>query len=230
MRGWESLPGALVGCTRGLPGLAGRTRASVRTTGTLRRQQAAETAGERIIAAGWRRAAGRRPSGSWKALTIRSVAAGAGVNERTVYRHFTNERGLRDAVMHRMEQHAGIDLDGMQLDDVAGVAARIFRHVSSYPPSSKPPLDPTLTEANLRQRGALHDAVEGWTSDWTPTESASVAALLDVLWSVASYERLAVDWQMSSDQAIDTLTWAIGLVAEAVRAGRRPAPEPSASR
>ena len=37
----------------------------------------------------------------WKKLTVRAVADRAGVNERTVYRYFGSERGLRDAV-HRI--------------------------------------------------------------------------------------------------------------------------------
>ena len=86
------------------------------------------------------------------------------MNERTVYRYFGNERGLRDAVMHRLEQEAGIELEGMRLEDIAGIAARIFGHVSSYPPRSKPPLDPTLTDANLRQKNALLAALRA-TSD-----------------------------------------------------------------
>jgi hypothetical protein len=46
--------------------------------------------------------------------------------------------------------------------------------------------------------------------------------MLDVLWSVAAYERLVVDWQLDREQAIRSITWVIGLVEEAVRKGRRP--------
>jgi AcrR family transcriptional regulator len=158
----------------------------------------------------------------WRALTIRGVAQEAGVAERTVYRYFTNERGLRDAVMHRMEEEAGIELTGLGLDDIAGVAARIFAHVSSFPSEPRPALDPTLTEANLRQREALHDALAETTSEWPAEDAAAVAALFDVLWSVGAYQRLVADWQLDPAQAARTLTWAIGLVGDAVRAGRRP--------
>ena len=158
----------------------------------------------------------------WGAVTIRGVAHEAGVNERTVYRYFTNERGLRDAVMHRMEQEAGIDLVGMGLDDIGGVAARVFAYVSTFPFEPRAPLDPTLTEANLRQRDALHSALRAWTSDWPAQDAAGVAAALDVLWSVGAYERLTADWQMDHAEAVRTLTWAIELVTEAVRNGRRP--------
>src|SRR5580698_7026905 len=96
--------------------------------GTLRRRRAAETR-ERIIAAGSELLHGSSVR-DWRGLTIRAVADRAGVNERTVYRHFTNEQGLRDAVMQQFEDDAGIDLRGMQLEDVADVMARIFAHVS----------------------------------------------------------------------------------------------------
>jgi AcrR family transcriptional regulator len=186
----------------------------------LRRQRAIETR-ERIVAAGCRLLHNSSIRDS-RALTIRGVAERAGVNERTVYRYFGNERGLRDAVMHRLEQEAGIDLDGMRLDDIADIAARIFAHVSSYPLHSKPPLDPTLTDANLRQRTALFGALDDWTAEWSDSERNASAALFDVLWNVATYERLVSEWQMDRDQAIRTVTWAIGLVREAVCAGRRP--------
>ena len=46
--------------------------------------------------------------------------------------------------------------------------------------------------------------------------------MFDVLWSVASYERLVVDWQIESERAIRGITWVIELVEEAVRSGRGP--------
>lgn len=186
----------------------------------VRRQQALETR-ERIVEAGCtilRKSSIR----DWRALTMRGVAEAAGVNERTVYRYFGNERGLRDAVMNRLEEKSGIKLDGMQLEDVAGIAARIFTQVSSYPARPKPPLDPTLTDANHRQRDALFAALADDTADWSAADRTSAAALLDVLWSVATYERLVTDWEMGRDQAVATVTWAIGLVEDAVREGRRP--------
>ena len=157
---------------------------------------------------------------------MRGVAEQAGVNERTVYRYFGNERGLRDAVMHRLEQAAGIDLEGMRLDDVAAVAGRILAHVSSYPLQPKPPLDPTLADANFRQRQALFGALHDWTFAWSDADRTAVAAMLDVLWSVATYERLAGDWEIERVHAIDAVTWTIGLIEEAIRDGRRPAGAP----
>lgn len=191
-----------------------------RYDGTLRRQQVAERR-ERILAAG-SELLHRSPIRDWHALTIRAVAEQAGVNERTVYRYFKNERGLRDAVMQRIEEEAGIDLASLRLENVAEAAAQIFEHVASYPQEQRPPLDPTLTEAGQRQRRALLAAVKSRTATWPEADRVTVAAVLDVLWSVASYERLVLDWQLDRKQAIQGVTWVVGLIEEAVRKGRRP--------
>jgi AcrR family transcriptional regulator len=186
----------------------------------LRRAQAASTR-DRIIEAACALLRGSTIR-NWRSLTIRAVADEAGVNERTVYRYFSNERGLRDAVMRHMEEEAGIELSGLGLEDIAEVARRIFTQVSSFQFEPRPPLEPTLTEASLRQREALHDALAPWTADWAAEDAAAVAALFDVLWSVGAYERLVADWQLDRERATEVLTWAIGLVADAVRRDDHP--------
>jgi AcrR family transcriptional regulator len=193
----------------------------------LRAERAAQTH-DRIVAAGADlvRSTSIR---DWRAVTIRAVADRAGVNERTVYRHFANERSLRDAVMHELEQEVGIDLEGLELDDVGDAAARIFGLVASYPLDAPPPLDPTLAEANRRQHEALLGAVAQHAAGWSSADRTLAAATLDVLWGVASYERLVNDWQFDPDEAVRAITWAIGLVAEGVREDRRP-PRPRRSR
>ena len=199
---------------------AAPVRARRRYDSTRRRAQAARTR-ESIVTAAAELLRGSSVR-DWRAVTVRAVAERAGVNERTVYRHFANERALRDAVLHRMEEDAGIDLAEMGLGDVADVAARIFRHVSAYPVDPRAPLDPTLVEANRRQHDALLAAVSDAAAAWPPADRAAAAAMFDVLWAVGSYERLVLDWQLDREDAIRAITWVIGLVEDAVRTGRRP--------
>jgi AcrR family transcriptional regulator len=187
---------------------------------TLRRKRAAETR-DRIVGAGAELV--RKSSiRDWRTVTIRAVADRAGVNERTVYRHFNSERALRDAVMQRLEQEVGVDLRQLELEDIASVTARIFRHVSAYPLDRQRPLDPTLVEANVRQHDALLAAVDARASGWPVEDRTLAAAVFDVCWGVASYERLVVDWQLPPAEAIRAITWVIALVEDAVREGRRP--------
>lgn len=186
----------------------------------LRRQRAAETR-ERIIAAG-AELLHEFPVWDWHALTVRGVARRAGVNERTVYRHFSNERELRDAVFARLQEEAQVDLQGLELDGLRDLTTRILEFVSSFPLEPRTPRDPTLTAAGRRQREALVAAVAPLTRDWPERDRALAAAMLDVLWSVTAYERLVADWKLDPKEAIRGVTWVIGLVEEAIREGRGP--------
>lgn len=205
--------------------MEGRTTlpsASTRSYDNTRRQQQATATRERIVTAGTK-LVHRSSVRDWGGLTFRAVAELAGVNERTVYRHFENERGLRDAVMHRIEEEAGIDLTAMRLDDIVDVAARIADQVATFQRSTRRRnLDPTLSDADRRQREALRRAVTATAGDWSAADQETAAAVFDVLWNVSALERLAGTWQMDREQAIQAVTWAIGLVERAVRNGERP--------
>lgn len=187
---------------------------------TLRRERAAETR-ERILEAGCELVQ-EVSIRDWRGVTMRAVAERARVNERTVYRHFSNERGLRDAVMRRLEEQAGISLDGLQLDEVPDVAARIIATIASHPREPRPELDPTLTEAGQREREALRQAVAAAADGWSDEQRRVAAAMLDVLLAVATYERLAGDWELDPEQAIAGVRWVADLIGAAVREGDRP--------
>jgi AcrR family transcriptional regulator len=181
----------------------------------LRRQRAAETR-DRIVTAGSELLHGL-PIWNWSALTVRAVAKRAATNERTVYRYFATERELRDAVMQRLEAEAGVKLDGLRLEDVADAAARIFEYASSFPFAPRTARDPTVAAANQRQREALLAAVRPWTDGWIDVDDVIAAAILDMLWSVVSFEHLVVDWEIDPKEAIRGITWVIDLVEDAIR-------------
>ena len=187
----------------------------------LRRQRSAETR-ERIIAAGAEILHGF-PVWNWRGLTVRRVAERAGVTARTVYRHFATERELRQAVMARLEQEAGVELDNLKLEGVQKFAARILEYVSSFPFEPRTTLnDATLSGASARQHRALLAAVKPSTEGWSEGDRTIAAGMLDVVWNVMSYERLVGDWGLAPEQATRGVTWVIGLVEEAIRSGRRP--------
>jgi len=196
------------------------TRERRRYDSTLRQARAAATR-DRIVAAATELLRGS-PIRDWHAVTIRAVAARAGVNERTVYRHFANERALRDAVMQRFESESGIDLARLQLGDVGDAAARIFAVVSRYPLEPRRALDPTFAEVNQRQHDALLGAVAAGAPEWSEADRRLAAAMLDVFWSVGAYERLVVDWELDHDDAVHGITWVLDLVTAAIRDGRAP--------
>ncbi len=160
----------------------------------------------------------------WQGLTVRAVAERAGVSERTVFRHFDNERGLRDAVMRRLEEQAGVDLGQLEADDIPRVVARAIEAIAAHPLPPKAPLDPTLSDASRRQHAALLGALAPHTEDWSDRDRTVAAATLDVLWGLATYERLAADWDLDPADASAGAAWVAALVVEAVQSGRRPPP------
>ncbi|HEX4018790.1 MAG TPA: helix-turn-helix domain-containing protein [Frankiaceae bacterium] len=175
----------------------------------IRRRQADQTR-ERILAAGVELVRGF-DSWDWNGLTFRAVAQQAGVGERTVYRHFPNERGLRDAIMTRLGEEAGVDYGRLSLADVGEVASRMFRSLGSFAVSdvSSPPDDPTFIAVDRDRREALIRAVAESKPGTPAQEQLRLAAALDVLWGVPSYDRLVAAWGMTADEAVGVLAWAI---------------------
>jgi AcrR family transcriptional regulator len=186
-----------------------------------RRRQLAQTR-ERIVAAG-SAIVHALPTWDWRDLTFGAVAEQAGVSERTVYRHFCTVRALHDAVMERLAEEAGVaSYEGLRLDDIADVAARVFASLSSFKASRWSMDDPTFVEVDERRRRGLRATVAGPTHGWSDAQRETVAGVLDVLWSVPSFERLVAEWRLSPDRATAAIGWVIGLVIEAVRTGKGP--------
>lgn len=186
----------------------------------VRRQRSAETR-ERILVAGSELVHGF-PRWDWSGLTVRAVARRAGVNERTVYRHFSSERGLHEAVMRRLVEEAGDPLDGLTLDGFAPVVADLFAYLASFAIAPRTTSDPTFRAVDDDRRRALLDAVRPSTQGWSEEDRETAAALLDVLWSVTTYERLVAAWGLSAEQASRAVTGLVDVLVGDIGRGRRP--------
>lgn len=186
----------------------------------VRRARAAQTR-DRIVAAG-AELVHAAPRWDWHHVTVRAVARRAGVNERTVYRHFASEQALHDAVMRRLEDEAGQPLTGLDLDRLPEVTARVFSYLSSFRLRSPPVEDPTVADLDERRRHAVREAVAPATEGWPEAEREMAAAMLDLLWTVASYDRLTTVWRLDADEASQAAAGVVRLVVEAIRQGRNP--------
>jgi AcrR family transcriptional regulator len=189
----------------------------------LRRQQSTETL-EHILTTGVELMYGAL---EWDItrLNARTIAEHAGISMRTVQRYFPNERALRDAIMQRSVDKSGISLDKLTLDTFAKTTIRMFQYLASLPvtPLSTTPMkDPTYAAMDRERRDAVLRAVIQAAPDWSERERSVVAGVLDVLWSIPSYERLVASWGLDSGSAIGALAWLVDLVNGAVRAGHKP--------
>ena len=195
---------------------------------TLRRQQAADTR-ERIVAGGAKIVHGL-PTWDWSGLTFRAVGRRARVSERTVYRHFATERELRAAVLQRLFEESGIELDGLELAGFRKVAARLFTYLSSFAVAAKGPDDPAFAAMDRHRRDALLAAVARATPRWSDAERRMVGAMLDMLWTPSTYERALAAWGLDARQALGAFDWMIALIEAAISSGRRPAASPTRAR
>lgn len=163
-------------------------------------------------------------SWDWHALTFRAVAERAGVGERTVYRHFPTERHLHDAVMQRLEEEAGVSYEGLTLTDLTAVTQRVFRSRMSFSAgaSISVPDDPTFVAADERRRRALLDAISAAAPQWSEQQRRALAALLDVLWNLPTYERMVGAWQLPGEDAERAITWLIDKLTRSVAEGDPP--------
>jgi len=193
-----------------------------------RAKQAAATR-ERILAAAADIVHGL-PDWDWRDLTVRAVARRAVVDESTVYRHFSSERNLRDAVLRRLVSEAGVDLDGLQLENFGEVLGQTFAYLATFPITSAsanpiatgPANDPAFAALDDRRRDALLAAVAQAAPDWGDDELRMAAAAVDAYWSVTVYERMINTWELDTGQATRAVTWVIDLIRSAVRAGHGP--------
>jgi len=68
----------------------------------------------------------------------------------------------------------------------------------------------------------LIGAVDASAELWTQQDQLVAAAMLDVQWSVATYERLVENWQLDHEQAVRGITWVLGLIEQSIRNGHPP--------
>ncbi|MEO3757427.1 TetR/AcrR family transcriptional regulator [Mycobacterium sp. B14F4] len=183
---------------------------------SARRRKATQTR-ERIVGAG-SELVHEFDSWDWRALTFRAVAERAGVGERTVYRHFPTERHLHAAVMQQLEAEAGVSYEDVTLDNLGTVTARVFASLQRFSvrETFPTPTDSAFVSSDERRREALLRAVDEAAPGLPEGRRRKVAALLDVLWSPASYERLVGVWGLDGEDATSAIDWAMTGVVRAL--------------
>lgn len=189
----------------------------------LREQQSQETR-RRIIDAGAELVQGFH-AWDWTNLTARAVGERAGVSERTVQRYFPTETLLRDAVLERMVEESGVDLDALTFGEFGDVIQRMFTYLSSFAVAPEKQEDPSFASIDRYRREALLAAVERAVPDCSDEDRKAIAAALDIFWNPPLYERMVGEWGLDRDRAIGIISWLVTLIEEAVTSGDRPGAE-----
>jgi AcrR family transcriptional regulator len=174
----------------------------------LREEQAAATRARIIEACTSIMQAGRE-------LTYAAVAAAAGVQERTVYRHFPTRSDLQSGLWEWILANlTHVDFGARTPDEVVSAMRRSFAGFDAGAPLIQAMLhSPQGLEVRMGQqekRRAMFEACVDAVVPGAPADvRRSAAAALQVLYSAPSWELLRSFWGMDAAQAADVIELAI---------------------
>jgi len=183
----------------------------------LRKAQAEDTR-QRILAA-VARLFEQRPE---EALSFDAIAAEAGVQRRTVFRHFANKDALLQAFWTWANEQVAIrtwpeteaDLVKMPPVTFAGFDRHEGLIRAAY--TSKSGREMRL-RANAERQAAFRKSLADLTKGLDPKRAEQAAAVIQLLYSAGAWNSLKEYWQFSGREAGEAVAWAIGVLLDALR-------------
>jgi AcrR family transcriptional regulator len=144
-------------------------------------------------------------------LTYAAVAAGAGVQERTVYRHFPKKEDLETALWDWILQHlTHADFAARDEDQLVAAMRESFAGFDAGAPLIQAmlhsPQGLAVRRGQQPMRRAMFEAcVDSAVPGASPQVRGRAAAVLQVLYSAASWEFLRDFWGMDATEAADAI-------------------------
>jgi AcrR family transcriptional regulator len=169
-------------------------------------------------------------------LTYGAISRAAGVQERTVYRHFPTKAdlqlGLWEWITSRLTRTS---FAARSADELVGDMRRAFAGFDASAPLVQSMLhSPQGVEVRVRQQPARRVMFEACVASAVPDAPAEVreraAAALQVLYSAPSWDLLRTFWEMDATQAADTIELAIRSLLAGLPAVSQGQPGPTAPR
>ena len=144
-------------------------------------------------------------------LTYALVAAGAGVQERTVYRHFPKKEDLEDALWDWTSQHlTHADFAARNEEQLVAAMRESFSGFDAGAALVQAMLHaPQGLAVRRRQqparRAMFQACIDSAVPGAAPPLREHAAAVLQVLYSAASWDLLRSFWEMDATEAADTI-------------------------
>ncbi|WP_246215800.1 TetR/AcrR family transcriptional regulator [Microvirga makkahensis] len=186
----------------------------------LRQAQAEETR-QRILAA----VARLFETAPEEALSFDAIAEEAGVQRRTVFRHFTNKDTLLEAFWAWTNQQVALrtwpeteaDLVAMPPETFAG----FDRHEGLIRAAltSRSGREMRL-RANPERQAAFRRSLADVTQGLDPLRAKQAVAVIQLLYSAPAWHTLKDYWNLDGQEAGEAVSWAISTLLDALRHGR----------
>lgn len=169
--------------------------------------------------------------GGLEAVSFAAVAARAGVQERTVYRHFASRTALLEAFWIWINEQAGIPGFPVQERDLTEKPPAFFQgfdrraRMMAALVFSQDGRDFRLRVNEERQK-AYRAVLAGRTAGFDPVTRTQVCAVIQLLYGATAWATMRDYWQLEGKASGEAVAWAIGRLLAAVSAGDVP-PHPS---
>jgi len=163
-------------------------------------------------------------------LTYGAVAEAAGVQERTVYRHFPAKADLEAGLWEWITEHlTHADFRAASEDELVTAMRGSFAGFDAGAPLIGAMLhSPQGLAVRLRQQPQRQVMFQTCAGSALPGASEAtrtrVAAALQVLYSASAWELLRTFWGMDADEAAETTELAIRAMLTGLRAAHGPSP------
>ncbi|HKV09159.1 MAG TPA: TetR/AcrR family transcriptional regulator [Thermoanaerobaculia bacterium] len=196
-------------------------------TSPLRAERARETR-ERILeaVADWMRLEGQGE------LTLDEVARRAGVERRTIFRHFATKESLLETFWAWINERVASPTLPGSLEELVAGPRETFARFDDFEGVIRSSLhSPTGRAMRLAavpaRRQAFHAALQEATRGADAADRRRLEAVVHCLYSAAAWETLRDYADVTGAQAGDAASWAIGVLVDAVRARERSTDDPS---
>jgi len=156
-------------------------------------------------------------------LTYRAVAAEAGVQERTVYRHFPSKPELEAALWDWIARNlTHVDFSPRNVDELAASIRRSFSGFDQAAPLIQAMLHSAQgLDVRRGQQPARRQMFEAVVDDAVPgldvNQRLRAAAALQVLYSATAWELLREFYEMSGEEAASVIEFGLRSLLAGIR-------------
>ncbi|NKC30608.1 TetR/AcrR family transcriptional regulator [Falsiroseomonas selenitidurans] len=155
-------------------------------------------------------------------LSFDAVAAQAGVERRTVFRHFPNKAALLAAFWEGMNQRVALRTWPQNEADLRTLPAETFAGFDRHEGVIRAALASGAGRemrlaANEERRRAFRTSLAEVAQGVPPERAEQAAAVIQLLYSAGAWQSLKDYWQLDGRQAGEAVSWAIGALIDTLR-------------